>query len=279
MKGKHIIEGIYRKMKLLFYSVLGKETVKVYYWKKKMNFGDLLTPSLLKYFGYTPIYSKPKQGTQLISTGSLIEHIDADFDGYILGTGAINAKTVNTFPNAKILGLRGKYSKKNLNGERDIILGDPGIISSVLLNSRSEKKYLIGIVPHFSDLNNSIVHDLVNKYPSEIALIDVRNYPEQVLSEMDECRHILSSSLHGLICADSLRIPNKWIKLSQLLGDDFKFKDYYSVYDYEPEPLFIDGDETPEELITYTRLQDSGKIQKIQDDLFKSFKNLLSLKS
>lgn len=276
---KNILEGSYRKMKLLLYRVLGKKTVKVYYWKKKMNFGDLITPSLLKYFGYTPIYSKPSKGTQLISTGSLIEHIKANFDGFILGTGAIDAKTGHTFPNAKILGLRGKYSKRNLNVEKDIVLGDPGIISSLLLNKRSEKKFLIGIIPHFSDLNNSIVQDLVNKYPSKIALIDVRNYPEQVLSEMDECRHILSSSLHGLICADSLGIPNKWIKLSQLLGDDFKFKDYYSVYDYEPDPLLIDGGETPEELISYTVLQDSVKIQKVKDGLTTAFRNLSSLVS
>jgi pyruvyltransferase len=50
---------------------------------------------------------------------------------------------------------------------------------------------------------------------------------------------VLSSSLHGLVIADSLRIPNQWAKLSTLIiGDDYKFVDYYSCFGIEnPEPI------------------------------------------
>jgi hypothetical protein len=63
---------------------------------------------------------------------------------------------------------------------------------------------------------------------------------------------VISSSLHGLIVADSLGIPNVWLRLSpDVLGGDYKFKDYYSVFGLAPEPIdevtLISGDS---ELIT-----------------------------
>jgi pyruvyltransferase len=49
-----------------------------------------------------------------------------------------------------------------------------------------------------------------------------------------ECKIVLSSSLHGLVLADSFQIPNKRIVLSNnIIGGDFKFKDYYSGIDNE----------------------------------------------
>jgi len=276
MKNKILTNTRKLKLELQFrwLRLIGKKPIKVYYWKKKVNFGDLITPSLLKYFGYVPVFSKPNKNTDIISTGSLIEHIKPGFDGYILGTGAIDEKTRNTFPNAKILGLRGKFTKQNLNVNKKIVLGDPGLISSILLVKRSERKYKLGIVPHFTDFNNKYIRMLANKFPSDILVIDVRNEPEHVLSQIDKCCHILSSSLHGLICADSLGIPNKWIKLSQLLGNDFKFHDYYSVFDLEPKPLILSGNETLDELISYTVLQNSKKLEEIKKGLTNAFENL-----
>ena len=41
------------------------------------------------------------------------------------------------------------------------------------------------------------------------------------------CDLIVSSSLHGLICADAYGVPNEWIQLSDdLIGGNFKFRDH-----------------------------------------------------
>ncbi len=41
--------------------------------------------------------------------------------------------------------------------------------------------------------------------------------------------------MHGIIAADSLNIPNQAIRFSdKLTGGNFKFNDYYSVFDIEP---------------------------------------------
>lgn len=48
-----------------------------------------------------------------------------------------------------------------------------------------------------------------------------------VLKFIDESEFIYSSSLHGLICADSLGVPNTWIKVEKIHAHArFKFYDY-----------------------------------------------------
>ena len=45
--------------------------------------------------------------------------------------------------------------------------------------------------------------------------------PFKCIKQIADCE-IISSALHGLIAADSLNIPNKWIKLSnKLVGNNF----------------------------------------------------------
>lgn len=250
-----------------------KNPIRVYYWKDHPNFGDLLTPALLKFYGFYPLFFYPHRA-QLVSTGSLIEHINPDYKGIILGSGAISETANVHFKNAKILGLRGKLTKSILKINDEITYGDPGLLASNLLKKRSLKKYTIGIVPHYSDLENQIIWKLKEKYTSQISIIDVQNPPETVLSEIDECEYILSSSLHGLICSDSLGIPNRWIQLSTLHGGDFKFRDYYSLFEISSAQFKLIGAETIDELINTTSLVDQTRLNVLKNNLENSFKNL-----
>ena len=62
--------------------------------------------------------------------------------------------------------------------------------------------------------------------------------PIKTLNKINVCETILSSTLNGLIAADSLNIPNQWIRVSDgVIGGDFKFNDYYSVFDLKPSVL------------------------------------------
>jgi hypothetical protein len=87
-------------------------------------------------------------------------------------------------------------------------------------------------------------------------LLDLRNDPIKVLKQIAECETIISSSLHGLIAADALDIPNKRIKLSNHghnFDVDFKFDDYYSIFDCE-NPEYIDLLDSDEEKPSYDLL-------------------------
>ncbi len=74
----------------------------------------------------------------------------------------------------------------------------------------------------------------------------MRQHPSAVIKQIAECECIVSSSLHGLIIADSLGIPNIHVKVTNnLLGDGFKFDDYYSAYHLPHTLIDIYKDKLP----------------------------------
>ncbi|MBN2600985.1 MAG: polysaccharide pyruvyl transferase family protein [Candidatus Marinimicrobia bacterium] len=256
-----------------FSKLVFQNPIRVYYWKDHPNFGDLITPALLRHYGFKPVHFYPHRA-QLVSTGSLIEHIPNHYSGVILGTGAIDEKTTVRFPFAKVVGLRGTFTKERLAVIGDIALGDPGLLAHRLLKKRSAKKYKLGLIPHYSDAGNPVLEQIRNHYPEKVVIINVEDEPLAVLLKMDECEHILSSSMHGLICSDALGIPNKWVQLSSLLGGNFKFRDYYSVFNLVPYPVKLSGMESLEELIRLTSMIDQAKLVETQNKLEGEFKSL-----
>ena len=144
---------------------------------------------------------------------------------------------VRTYREVNPLILRGKLShevlervnKKKYSG---VVYGDLGLLSSYLLEKKVGKRYAVGIVPHKFDYDNPKIEFLVRSIPNSV-LLDLREPPLETLNKIAECETIVSSSLHGLVAADSLGIPNMRIKLSNHGFDfdvDFKFDDYNSVF-------------------------------------------------
>ena len=76
---------------------------------------------------------------------------------------------------------------------------------------------------------NCIIIDPANSNPLETATL------------IASCNFIISSSLHGLIAADSLNIPHVWMKISnKIIGGNWKFNDYFlSMNKEQVEPLII----------------------------------------
>ena len=100
-----------------------------------------------------------------------------------------------------------------------------------------EKKYTIGLVPHYVDKLSPWIHTIRQKFGNDCLFIDVENSANHVINEMKKCNVIVSSSLHGIICADSIGIPNIWCEISdKVVGKGFKFHDYNSSINYEQSP-------------------------------------------
>lgn len=132
------------------------------------------------------------------------------------------------------LAVRGELTRRSverMTGRRlDIPTGDAGILASMLLEEVPSKEYDIGIVPHICDLQDPAALELPGRYENA-CLINVKDDPLQVVRQIAKCRTLLSSSLHGLIVADSFGIPNLHAVFSDRpLGDGYKFDDYYSAY-------------------------------------------------
>lgn len=194
---------------------------------------------------------------------------------YIWGTGFINYKNTDGKlykPKTNFCAVRGELSKKRieklLGKKLNIPTGDAGILASVLIdNEKVEKKYDAGIIAHFKEKNEPIFKELVKKIPNSI-FIDVQDTPYNVTKQIAECKTIISSSLHGLIIADSLRVPNIHIVVTdKLLGDGFKFDDYYSAYGLKHEYIDTGKEKVPSlnSVIRNYKITDKMVAQKKQE--------------
>jgi hypothetical protein len=136
---------------------------------------------------------------------------------------------------AQVHALRGKRTLERCRLNGTPVLGDPGLLASDYVKRPEKPEVVHGIIPHYVDRE----HEQVKKWShrEDTLVIDIRAGVRHVLNQAAMCQSIVSSSLHGLVIADSLGIPNQWVRLSEkVLGGEFKFVDYYSVYDEFPSP-------------------------------------------
>lgn len=250
--------------------------IKLNYYNAIPNLGDILNVILMdKIFGLNVEYARVFTA-QLQSIGSILDLLFLNpissnfFRKYIKqwfyrktqainiwGTGFINEDSLNNcylYRNLNIYALRGELSLNKLksftkNGDikyigDKITLADPGLLASLFLEELPLKKYKVGIIPHYIHLGNEQIIDLSKKYEDSI-IINVLDNPLDVIFQIAQCEIILSTSLHGLILADSFSIPNQWLHISSLTGNYFKFLDYYSAFGLESSPIDLNKYKTP----------------------------------
>ena len=244
-----------------------RDTLKVYY-AKVPNMGDLLNVMIIEQlFGY-----RVKRNTfltgELSAIGSGLGQFTLRDNPFLAcaekiagllfptvtvwGTGFVCYKDKDTpfyRKDMRFAAVRGELSKarvENILGKKlDIPTGDAGILASYLLKEKVDKKYAVGIIAHYKEQDEPIFQKLAETYPKSL-YIDVRQTPDSVIPQIASCECIISSSLHGLIIADSLGIPNIHIKVSdKLLGDGFKFDDYYSAYHLKHPMINLNKENLP----------------------------------
>lgn len=232
--------------------------LKVYYTKLR-NMGDQLNELILeRCFGYEAVRCSFLDG-ELCAIGSCLGmytlhgtapmRMRQRLNGIrkphvsIWGTGFINySDSEGRFfkRDMDFCAVRGELTRKRveqMTGRKlDIPTADAGILASEALREPLKKRYDVGIIPHLCDLRDPKADEMVKVY-GNARFISVKDEPMEVIREIARCKCILSSSLHGLIIADSLGIPNLHVVFGdRLLGDGYKFDDYYSAYGVEHCP-------------------------------------------
>ena len=244
--------------------------VKVHWGRGLNNFGDCLSPDILKYYGLTPVYVSNQLDADIVLAGSILQWIDSNYTGFIVGTGGDDV--MYSFPNAKIVAVRGKLTHRNFVGHQDyesIIYGDPGLLMTYVYPEEVKQEYDLGIIPHFVDLNTEKVNRWRKTFDNEnVLFISPLGNPKEIIKKIKSCKCIVSSSLHGLIIADAFHIPNiRFVdrKTMPTAFYDYKFEDYYSSLDLDDVPcISITGDETLEELITTTTIKNVEKVEELK---------------
>lgn len=193
------------------------------------NWGDLLSLPLLRRFaGLTDAYETAQpENADVIAVGSVLGHMPPNWEGHVLGAGKL--RPADTVPrNAKVWGVRGPLTAEGLHGWQvrpgRLVIGDPGLIADELVPA-TPRVHRLGILPHWSDTVLETRREFLRYDP---LIINPRREPLSVIAEIASCEKLVTSSLHGMIVADSLGIPRRFEMATQLgaEGGTFKHEDY-----------------------------------------------------
>jgi hypothetical protein len=218
----------------------GGSSLPGYWWDGHENFGDALTPWLLPRYGVVPVHREPPSA-RFVGVGSILEFLPATFDGLVWGSGLMH-EAPRTFADTTYLAVRGRMTHELLGSPAGCALGDPGILVA-RHRRRPEVRWELGIAPHGHHWHDPKLRALAEAHPDRVRLISVNQTVARAVDEIASCAAIITTSLHGLITADSFGIPAAWTVWQPALpGGDFKFRDYESVispgrsrhFPYEP---------------------------------------------
>jgi len=267
-----------------------KDVPKLYFWKNG-NFGDELNDDLMRYFQLEYAHSRPL-GANTTCIGSNLQQFVNVFPNHlskkrilnVLGSGFIQEPlSIREFFMFKtnIYVLRGELSKNRCERAldsklTDVALGDPGLLVRRMFSEvELSGEYDVGIICHVVDKDSELIKNiqLVDK---KVLFINIEQEPSEFVRQVAQCKFILSSAMHGLICADSLGIPNKHIILSdKVRGGEYKFKDYYSVFkNFTYKPVYLKNNViVDKDIKTYTNEYniDRSEVEVICDNIEASF--------
>lgn len=256
-----------------------KPPIKMFWWRYRwpmmLNFGDEVTKYTLKsIFGLNAEYAPPDQA-DMVGAGSVYEIVnkrDTDKLLHIWGSGIMREDSKITAKNNESYhAIRGEITKDRLGVDEDVALGDPGILANLVFKKAKKVKYKVGVVAHYVDAELDVVKSLAQN--NQILLIDPLDTPDKVARDITSCEVVFSSSLHGLIFADSFQIPNYYMPFSdKVVGGDYKFRDYYSSTNRELKPVLVDVLSEPKELERLiSSYEPVPNLKKMQKDLIKAF--------
>lgn len=157
-------------------------------------------------------------------------------------------------------------------------MGDFGLLAYKLLDEMPEKKYDIGICPHYGFKNHPIFQKLLKEIPNSIFL-DTEEDIFEFMKKLAACKTILSTGMHPLIAADSLGIPNVW---ATVLGFEntytrFKTLDYYSALGVEnSKPLDLRYEKVDVEYIIKNYKVERKKVLEVQQNIFNAVQNAIN---
>lgn len=230
-----------------------KKAKKIFrYWKARLqptsalpffwhvggpNFGDDINPAFFRAAVGKPVRLVTRRyHPHFMGMGSILDRANAA--STVLGSGCLLPPVAGSLTPGKVIAVRGELSLAGIAQAEDVLLGDPMVLLNLIVPFRVQRDGPIGLVPHVSEVGRA----RRLKIPG-VKIIDPGHAPWRVIQDIAGCSRIFSQSLHGLIVADALEVPNVWIAPGpNMTGDKFKFYDYFTTMDTvkEPHPFHLE---------------------------------------
>lgn len=244
-----------------------------------LNWGDKINPWFIESLSGKPVvhandvFNLP--GIRIfVCIGSVVGQIpNSGSTFYIWGPGMLQESSLLMDGKRKFLGVRGPkthHALRRQGWDVDSIegcYGDPALLLPRLYTPVGKgKEYRLGIIPHYLDKNNPCWTEFKG---SGVLFIDVFERELEFIEQVCQCQNIVSTSLHGLICADAYGVPSAWIAVDDRSVDkDFKFVDYYSSLGYHGLTcLRLTSEFQIEDLISRCTIKD---VKGLQEQLWRS---------
>ena len=229
----------------------------LFYWYGHKNVGDELSLYLTEKISHKKFIasSPPFNQTTLSAIGSLLTHKILCPNLVVWGTGSLTEAHLSPSPlkifplthlpkeikrhlrshQPDIRAVRGPKTRELLNNigvKCPPVYGDPALLMPLFYQPKQlEHKYRSGIILHHSQ-NNIIKTELFDSLGIRFISIEREgnNEIEDFIDEICSCKTIFSSSLHGIILAQSYGIPTQWIQITDhpiKNNSRHKFHDYF----------------------------------------------------
>lgn len=209
----------------------GTDPLRLYWWRGKPNFGDAISPLIVAHLSARPVVWAEPEAADLFALGSILRPVARTWrrgGGHrpvVWGSGCLKPVGRRFLAHVDIAALRGPRTAAVLGVDAPA-LGDPGLLVAAALGEAVARGDRVGLVPHHGQAGDPVWEGLLAAR-SELTLIDVAGDPAEVVRRIAACRHVISSSLHGLITADAYGIPSTWLDPEGIHAEArFKFLDY-----------------------------------------------------
>ncbi len=208
-----------------------KSSVPIFWHVGRPNFGDDINPEFFQMLtGKSVRLATDQSKAHFLGMGSILEKSNSNTT--ILGSGLIAPLDETKVAFNKAVAVRGTLTKRSMGLGDEVLLGDPMVLLDQIFEVPKHKSSAVGFIPHVTEISRAKSLNIKN-----LKIIDPSMAPMRVIRSIADCDRIISQSLHGLIVADALNIPNLWIAPSiTMKGGEFKFNDYFSTLDSSKKP-------------------------------------------
>lgn len=203
------------------------ESLPLIWWTRAVNFGDLLSPWLVRRMTGKPVHYAEEGERNVVAIGSIMQYVTPK--STVWGTGSYgNEASRQLCKKAKYVAVRGPLTRARLQSHEITcpeVYGDPALLAPLYYHPDVPVSADIGIIVRWSEREWA---EAGSSPPPGVRVIDLLSDDiEGTIQALMGCKRIVSSSLHGLILADAYGVPNAWLASDTPAGRGFKFYDYF----------------------------------------------------